>query len=107
MAKKKTVTKESSPAPSSSEMTNLILDSMSRLLHARIGTKWDLIMVSSNMPERVKEFLEQGFEPFAITTQKAPKIDQQSKIQLVGEFEEVNVIWMKRPEIIAPQVKEE
>ena len=78
------------------------LDKIEKLLEARIGTKWDLVMVSSTMPEKVKEFLEQGFEPFSITTQKVPKIDAKSKIQLVGEYEEVNVIWLKRPEILAP-----
>jgi hypothetical protein len=86
--------------------TPVILDSISRLLHARVGTKWDLIMVSSATPERVKAFLDEGFEPFSVTLQRVPKIDAQSKIQLVGEFDEVNVIWMKRPEILAPLPEE-
>ena len=87
--------------------TEKLLFTISNALHARIGTKWDLIMVSASMLDRVKEFLEQGFEPFAITTQKMPKIDAQSKIQLVGEAEDVNIIWMKRPEILAPEAKVE
>lgn len=96
MAKKETKTPDQKLEVAAS------LDAIGRLLHARIGTKWDLIMVSSVIPERVKEFLDQGFEPFAITSQKMPKIDAQTKIQLLNEFEDVNVIWMKRPEILAP-----
>lgn len=83
-----------------------LLLTISNAIHARIGTKWDLIMVSASVPERVKEFLDNGFEPFAVTIQKVPKIDKQTKIELVNQYEDTNVIWMKRPEIIAPSPEE-
>lgn len=75
---------------------------LSALLKQRIETKWDLICVSSDNQAKVSEYINYGFEPIGITVQKRPKVDSKTQAIIIGETEEVNVLWMKKPDYINP-----